>query len=200
MIGDMTQATEGKAGAIGIFEGHLDVGSPKLAGTAKFDRATGLYTLTAAGVNMWDVRDEFQFVWTRVTGDFAIEAHVTFIGESAEKHRKAGCIARPDFSDNAPYADAALHAGDGLTSLQYRRSAGAISEQIVAPAKFSDRIRFERAGSRFQFVASRSGEPPVTTAIDDLDLGETLLVGLFLCSHNADTIETATFGDVKIER
>jgi hypothetical protein len=183
---------------LGIFEGHGDVGAPRLAGTANFDPATGLYTLTAAGVNMWDVRDEFQFVWTRVTGDFSIEADVTFIGTSAEKHRKAGCIARVDLTDHAPYADAALHAGDGLTSLQFRRVAGAITEQVVAPMTFANRIRFERTGSGFRFVAARSGHAPVTTQVDDLDLGATLYVGLFLCSHHADTIERATFGNVRI--
>jgi hypothetical protein len=196
----MTHVSEQNAERIGIFEGHGDVGSPKLPGTATYDPATGLYTLTAAGVNMWDVRDEFHFVWVRLAGDFSIDAHVTFLGESAEKHRKAGCLARPDLSDNAPYVDAALHAGDGLTSLQFRRSRGGISEQVVAATEFADRIHFEREGRRFRFVASRRGEPSVTTSIDDVVLPATLLVGLFLCSHNADTVETATFGDVRLER
>jgi hypothetical protein len=183
---------------IGIFDGHGDVGSPALGGSAAFDASTGLYTLSAAGVNMWDVRDEFHFVWTQIAGDFAIEAEVTFHGLSADKHRKAGCIARVSLDPDAPYADAAVHAGDGLTSLQYRRTAGALTEQVVAPTTFADRIRFERSGNRFRFLASRGGEAPVVTAIDNLDLGRTLFVGLFLCSHNGSTIERATFGGVRL--
>lgn len=193
----MTVTTSGQP--LGIFEGHGDVGAPRLPGKATFDPGTGLYTLTAAGVNMWDGRDEFQFVWTRVTGDFVIEAQVTFLGRSAGKHRKAGCIARTSFADDSPYADAALHAGDGLTSLQFRRAAGAVTEQRVLPTTGADRVRFERAGSRFRFIASRAGESPVEADVDRLDLGATLLVGLFLCSHDAGAVESAKFGGVRLD-
>ena len=35
--------------AVGQFEGHGDVGAPKLAGSAAYNAATQEYTLTAAG-------------------------------------------------------------------------------------------------------------------------------------------------------
>ena len=108
-------------------------------------------------------------------------------------------MARASLDDNAPYADAALHAGDGLTALQFRRTPGALTEHIVAPITFANRIRFERSGSRFRFLASRAGGSPVEMAVEGVALGETALVGLFLCSHHADTIDRAEFRGVRLE-
>jgi TolB protein len=46
---------------VGEFEGHGDVGSPRLAGSTAYNAVSQEYTLTAAGTNMWAARDEFQF-------------------------------------------------------------------------------------------------------------------------------------------
>ena len=47
-----------------------------------------------------------------------------FLGEGVDPHRKAGVIARTSLDADSPYADAAVH-GDGLISLQFRRTKGA---------------------------------------------------------------------------
>jgi hypothetical protein len=40
----------------------------------------------------------------------------------------------------------------------------------------------------------------VTTTLTDVTLEGDLYVGLFLCSHNVDIVERATFHDVRFER
>jgi Tol biopolymer transport system component len=40
----------------------------------------------------------------------------------------------------------------------------------------------------------------VTTALQGLELGEEVYVGLFVCSHDSDVVETAVFSDVRIVR
>jgi hypothetical protein len=184
--------------SVGIFDGASDVGGPAIGGSTRFDAATGTYTLTAAGVNMWSHRDEFQFAWVRLRGDFALEAHVTFVGRGVEPHRKAGCIVRPTFDDDAPYVDAALH-GDGLTALQYRLARGGLSEHVVSSVRGADTIRFERRGRHYRFFASRAGEPAVPCELAGPDLGDEVYAGLFLCSHNAAVVEQAIFDHVRIE-
>jgi hypothetical protein len=182
---------------LGIFDGHDDVGRPKIAGTASFDPVAQEYTLTAGGVNMWGERDEFHFVWTRLTGNFTVTARVEFVGVGFEPHRKAGVIVRPSLEDDAPYVDAALH-GDGLTALQYRRTRGGPSDHIVPAMRGANRIRFERRGDRYLFTAQAGEGPAVVSEHAGTVLGSTVYVGLFLCSHNAAVNETATFTDVKI--
>src|SRR3954451_5310651 len=61
-------------GPLGDFEAHGDVGSPKIAGYATYNGASQVYTLSAGGVNVWAKRDEFQFAYRRMKGDFIVQA------------------------------------------------------------------------------------------------------------------------------
>lgn len=184
---------------LGVFEGHGDIGSPKLKGAAFYNGATQEYTLSAGGLNMWAERDEFQFVWRKMTGDFILHTRVAFHGAGVDPHRKAGWIVRSSLDDNAPYVDGVIH-GDGLTSLQYRRTAGAITEQIESAIKGADVIQLERKGNTYTLSAARFGDTFTNTVLSDVVLGDDVYVGLFLCSHNVDAMERATFSNVRITR
>ncbi|HVR69943.1 MAG TPA: biopolymer transporter TolR [Vicinamibacteria bacterium] len=186
-------------GALGAFDGHGDVGAPKIAGSAVYNPLLQAYTLRAAGSNMWGARDEFHFAWKRMTGDFILQARVELLGKGVDPHRKLGLIVRGSLDADSPYADAVVH-GDGLTSLQYRRTKGAITEQIESAVKDADVLQLERKGTTYIFSAARYGEPFTVTRVADLALGDQVLAGLFLCSHNPDVVETAVFRDVRIVR
>ena len=69
---------------------------------------------------MWATRDEFQFVWRKMTGDFIVRTHAAFVGTGVDPHRKIGWIVRKSLDADSAYVDAAVH-GDGLTSLQFRK-------------------------------------------------------------------------------
>jgi len=92
--GDQRVGPEFTRAAIGVFDGRMDVGSPKIAGSATYNAVSQDYTLSAGGVNMWGPRDEFQFTWKRMTGDFILQARVEFLGTGVDPHRKAGWIVR----------------------------------------------------------------------------------------------------------
>jgi len=99
--------------AVGRFEGHADVGGPKLAGSAAYNAATQEYSMSAAGTNMWAQRDEFHFAWKKLTGDFILQARVALLGTGVDPHRKLGLIVRrftlteqgSKFVGNALYAE-----------------------------------------------------------------------------------------------
>jgi Tol biopolymer transport system component len=196
-------AREGRAqqgpSPLGDFEAHGDVGSPKIPGSATWNPVSGDYVLSAAGLNMWAKRDEFQFAWRRMKGDFILQARVEFVGVGKDNHRKMGFIVRQSLDDDAPYADVALH-GDGLTSLQYRRTKGAETEEVASSVKGPDVIELERKGSRYTMSVAHFGEPLTTTELPDLPLGDDVYVGLFLCSHDPEVTEHALFHDVRITR
>jgi hypothetical protein len=80
---------------LGQFDGHADIGAPKLAGSAKYDPASQEYTVTAGGTNMWFGRDQCHFLWKRMKGDFILRARAEFIGKGADAHRKLGWMVRP---------------------------------------------------------------------------------------------------------
>jgi TolB protein len=187
------------AAALGRFEGHGDVGSPKLAGAAAYNEVSQEYTLAAAGSNVWGARDELHFVWRRLKGDFILQARVELLGQGVDPHRKLGLMVRAGLEADAPYADAAVH-GDGLTSLQYRRTRGGATEEVPSPVKGADVIQLERKGSAFILSAARFGEPYTETRLASLPLGDEVHVGLFLCSHNPDVVERAVFRNVRVIR
>ncbi len=183
----------------GDFETHGDVGSPKLAGSASWNAESQEYVLTAAGANLWAKRDEFHYTWRRLSGDFILQARVEFVGQGVDPHRKAGLLVRSSLDDDSPYADAVTH-GDGLTSLQYRRTKGAVTEQVVSEAKGADFLQLERRGNVFTMSVARFGELLTVSRLEELPLGDEVYVGLFLCSHNVDVVEKAIFKDVRVIR
>ncbi len=60
-------------------------------------------------------------------------------------------------------------------------------------------IQFERRGRKFIMSVARSGEPFTHTELADLDLGDEVQVGLFLCAHHPTAVATASFDNVRID-
>ncbi len=182
------------------FEGIADIGSVSTPGVMEYDAATDTYTISAAGLNLWAKTDAASIVWMKVKGDFAITGDIDFVGEGVNPHRKLGFMIREDLTDNCAYADIAVH-GDGLTSLQYRKARGEDtfetgSEQGKAPTT----IYLARHGNA---ITARSGKgtlPDYDEAAVDLNLPEECYVGLFLCSHEEDVVETGHFRNVTFKQ
>ena len=191
------QQAPARGGRLGEFDGHGDVGSPKLAGSAAYNPVSQDYSMSAAGVNMWAQRDEFHFAWKRLSGDFMLQARVRFLGKGVEAHRKAGLVVRAGQDADAPYVDAVVH-GDGLTSLQFRRTKGGATEEKQAAIKGADVLQIERKGNTFIMSAAKFGDPYSVTEIAGIDLGADVLAGLALCSHNPEVVERAVFSNVRV--
>jgi TolB protein len=187
------------AEALGVFDDHGDVGSPRLSGSALYNGFSQEYALSAAGVNLWGPRDEFHFVWKRLAGNFVVQARVELLGTGVDPHRKLGVMVRSTLDADSPYADAVVH-GDGLTSLQFRRAKGAATEEIRSTLTGADVLQLERRGDRVTLRAARFGETFAASELDALALGDEVYVGLFLCSHNPDVVERAVFRDVRLAR
>jgi TolB protein len=183
--------------AVGYFEASADIGSPAIAGSTAYDVATQTYRMTGGGLNMWFARDEFQFVWRRMSGDFTVRTHLAFEGAGVDPHRKIGIIIRKGLSADAPYVDAVRH-GDGLTSLQRRETPGGATVTTRAEITHADVLELKREGRRYVMGAARFGELMVYTELFGPDLGDEVLVGLFICSHNAAVKEAAVFSNVRI--
>lgn len=198
LAGCLLLAVPALADPIGQFSEQGDIGNPEIAGATAYDVSTQQYRMTASGINLWGTSDQCQLAWNKLKGDFIVRARVAFVGMGVDPHRKLGWMARSSTNKDAAYVDACLH-GDGLTSLQFRRAAGAVTEQVVLPIRGGDVIQFERRGNTYIFSSARYGETFVS-AQQELELGEELDVGLFLCAHNPKVKEEAIFKDVRIIR
>ena len=99
----------------------------------------------APGTNIWNTHDEFHFVWKKMTGDFLLRTNTAFIGKGVEEHRKIGWMIRTSLDSNSAHISAVVH-GAGLTSLQYRRTTGAATEEKKFDITAADVIQLERKG------------------------------------------------------
>jgi len=184
---------------LGIFEENGDIGIVKYAGSVDFDPYRSTYTISGCGTNMWLNNDELHYVWKKMSGDVSIAADIEWIGKGVDPHRKACLIIRQSLDPRSAYADAVVH-GDGLTSIQYREVAGDITREVQSNISAPKRVRIEKEGDYLSMsVAFGDGGLQSSGGTFKLPFTEPFYIGLGICSHNKDTIETAIFSNVLIE-
>lgn len=200
---------------IGIFEGQSDIGSAVVPGSASYDAATGQYTVNSAGYNVWYTRDEFRFLWKKLSGDVSLAADISFPDPKGYGDRKAVLIIRQDLEDDSKEVLVALH-GLGMIQLAQRpekdvrvkdtefrvggrgRPGGASPDSLVGV--MAKRIGLEKRGDSFALFVSLEGEPmhqfgpPI-----ELHLDGPFYVGIGFCSHLPDTADTAVLSNVVLE-
>lgn len=182
---------------------HIDIGNPKLKGTTTFNENDQSYTLKGAGYNIWNNRDEFQYAYTMLKGDFMLTANVKLSGVGKEQHRKIGWMVRASQQVDAAHISAVMH-GDGSTELQWRPMRGAwmlSQHEIKGVKKNVQIIQLERLGKTFIMRIANPGEPLQEIArTEAVEIPDSAMAGLFICSHNADETEEATAWNVRIEK
>src|SRR5438045_4959207 len=182
---------------IGVFDGNDDVGSVLHKGSANYDAALLRYQLKGSGGNIWFTHDEFQFAWKKMKGDFILQARGALLGPGTEPHRKFGWMIRTSLDSTSAMVCAALH-GNGLASLQYRKRTKTNVEQDTFSITAPDVIELERRGKQFIMSLAHFGETYTTQQVSEVDLGDEVYVGLFVCAHNKDLTEIASFDNVRI--
>jgi len=191
------QESEGQKGA-GIFERSSDIGGVKLIGSMIYDASMQTYTLSGGGMNVWGSFDQHFFAWNKVKGNFSLTTKVAFEGKGVNAHRKVGIMVRDALTGNSRCVHIDYH-GDGRTSLQYRSEEGEETGEIVAPEN-GNFITLERVGNKFIMRSATGVKPTEITAEVEMDLPATVYVGLFICSHEADVLETGYFTDVEFKK
>jgi hypothetical protein len=200
---------------VGIFDGQSDIGGALVPGSAGYDAATKQYTINSAGYNIWYTRDEFRFLWKKMSGDVSLAADVRFPDAAGFGDRKAVLVIRQDLGDDSREAMVALH-GAGMihlaqrrekdvrmTDMEYRiggrgRPGGATPDSLVTVA--ATRIGIEKRGDLFALFVSLEGEPmhqfgpPI-----DLHIDGPFYVGIGFCSHLPDKVDTAVLSNVVLE-
>ena len=189
---------------LGLFEHHQDIGNPKISGSASYDKVTHTYTLTGSGYNIWFNRDEFQFLYKKIKGDFIATANFEFLGDKGNNHRKIGWMIRESTNESSIHESAVEH-GDGLTVLQWRSIQGENMKdpegEIFYPDRGFEVIQLQRIGKRIIMRIGHIGEPLKTVGSHMMNnLSDEALLGLFICSHDPAVIEKARIWDMHIEQ
>jgi hypothetical protein len=200
---------------IGIFEGQSDIGSALVPGTASYDPATKRYTINSAGYNVWYTRDEFRYLWKKMSGDVSLAADIMYPDPAGYGDRKAVLVIRQDLEDDSKEAIVALH-GAGMIHLAQRSEkdvrvkdlefriggrglpGGASPDSLVTVV--AKRIGIEKRGDSFALFVSLDGEPmsqfgpPI-----HLHLDGAFYAGIGFCSHLPDKSDTAVLSNVVLQ-
>ncbi len=196
---------------IGIFDGQADVGSALVPGTATY--VAGTYTITSAGYNLWYTRDEFRYLWKRMSGDVSLAADIVFPNPNGYGDRKAVLVIRQSLDDDAKEVVAGLH-GEGMIQLAERPAQGQrvrdmeyrIGSRGALPGGATPdslvilqarRIGLQKKGDEFTLWVSERGEPMhQLSAPMRLHLNGPFYVGIGFVSHLPTTRDTATLSNV----
>lgn len=186
-----------------------------LPGSAVYDPSKKQYTINSAGYNVWYTRDEFRYLWKKMSGDVSLAADIAFPDPNGYGDRKVVLVIRQDLDDDSKEAIAALH-GLGMIQLaqrpekdarvkdtEYRiggrgRPGGASPDSLVSVA--ARRIGIEKHGDAIALFISLEGEPmhqfgpPI-----NLHMDEPFYVGIGFCSHLPDKSDTAVLSSVVLE-
>lgn len=188
----------------GIFQTVADIGNPKNAGATSYNPSDQSYSMKGSGYNVWFNRDEFQYAYNKIKGDFILTANLELKGDGTNAHRKIGWMVRHSAEPESAHASAVIH-GDGLISLQWRELRGAFmrdpEDQIVFPKKKATVIQLERAGKKLIMRVGNWGEPLQFVGAHEMsNMPEEVLAGLFICSHDAEVTEEARMWNVRIDK
>jgi hypothetical protein len=205
---DFHRATRTDNTPLGIFRGQSDVGAALVPGSSSFNKSSGQYTIVSAGYNVWYQRDEFRFLWTKMSGDVSLAADIDFPDTAGYGDRKAFVIIRQSLDDDSKEVVVALH-GAGLLHLAWRREKGQMMmETRVNNRKGlpdlvtgqASRIGIEKSGDNFALFVSTKGEP-MHQAGDSIKLhfDQPFYVGIGFCSHLPAKTDTAILSNVVLE-
>ena len=202
--------------SVGIFEGQSDIGAALVQGSSGYNPVTKEYTIVSAGYNVWYVRDEFRYLWKKMSGDVSLAANVIYPDSLGFGDRKAVLVIRQSLDDDSREVIAALH-GAGMIHLAWRSEKGVrikdmeyrIGSRGGIPGgkspddlvtNHAERIGIEKRGNSFALFVSMDGEPmhqfgaPIQLYIE-----EPFYAGIGFCSHLPDKADTAVLSDVVLE-
>ena len=172
-----------------------DVGSPPLFGQATY--TSGTFSVSGAGVDIWDVNDQFRFVYQPLNGNGEIVARVASL-QSIDPWTKVGVMIREDLAGNAPNAVAEVTAANGPV-FQSRATRGGASTAILGfPGVAPQWVRLVRSGNSFSGYYSADGSTWTLMGTTTLTMASQVYVGLSITSHNASVTATATLTDVTV--
>ncbi len=190
---------------IGTFDGQSDVGAAVVPGSSAFNAAMKQYTIRSAGYNIWYSRDEFRYLWKKMSGDVSLAADATFPDPKGYNDRKAVLIIRQSLDDDSKEAMIGEH-GTGMIHLAQRPEQGGSMKDMQfrfggsLDGVLAKRIGIEKHGDSISIFVSLEGEPmhqfgpPIS-----LHLNGPFYVGVGFCSHLPATVDTAVLSDVLLE-
>jgi hypothetical protein len=170
-----------------------DIGSPRPGTVASI--GTRLHVETVS-TDIGDRSDRFQFVYKKVSGDFAVVARVGSLS-SSDPLARAGLMLRHSLAVDSAHASLFLTAGKGV-AFQRRTSTGAVQAATAGPtATTPGWLKLERRGSVVTALWSKDAKLWAVVGTEALTLPSTIYAGIAVTAHG-DTTAVAQIDSVGV--
>ncbi|NLH40720.1 MAG: hypothetical protein GX448_02680 [Planctomycetes bacterium] len=175
-------------------------------GGLSYDSATGTYSLTGAGADIWGNSDQFHYAYKMLNGDGTMVARVVTVGTGTSEWAKGGVMIRQTLAADSTHAfmpitgpSATTAAGGNGASFQRRLlTAGASSNNDSATRVNAPYwVKIERKGDAFSgFISADGVEWTQLGTAQTIAMGNPVYIGLAVTSHVAGALRTFTFDNV----
>ena len=172
---------------------NQDIGSPALAGAAS--AASGTFTVTGAGNDIWGTTDQFQFVSQPLQGDVEVIARVGSL-QYADPWSKAGVMIRETLTGGSRHAAMVATGTQGWSFPRRIETGGTSYGSPYLAGAAPGWVRLVREGNLFSGYTSPDGTTWTLVGTDTIAMASTVYVGLAVTSHNTSATATATFTNV----
>jgi len=180
-------------------------------GSVSLDEATGTYTITGDGADIWGSSDQFHYGYVQITGDATMVARVVDNGTGSNAWAKGGVMIRETLDADSKHMIAALTGGEGGgIAFQGRPVTGERSNSFHGDITASPPywVKLTREGNTITAYCSADGvdwtlftdtspDGAQTNPID-VEMADPVYIGLFVTSHAAGELRTYTFDNVDI--
>jgi hypothetical protein len=172
-----------------------DIGAVGLPGSARW--ASGTFTVTGSGADIWNTADAFHYVYQSWTGDGQIVARVV-TQQNTDAWAKAAVMIRQDSSAGSAHAMMIVTPGNG-TDFEWRAAAGGFTTHTFGPAATAPYwIAVVRTGGTLTGYVSPDGATWTRVDAEPVALTDPVYIGLAVTSHNNAVTSTATFDNVAV--
>ena len=166
-----------------------DVGSPTIAGSASYDN--GVFTVNGAGTDIYGTNDQFNYVYQPANGNGTLIARVTSQSNTSS-NAKAGVIFKQSTTAGSDYILIGVAPGGGI-KVQYSFSGSVSGGTYAFPNVW---LKLVRSANAFTAYVSADGINWTQLLSKKLTITTNATAGVFVCSHNATALGTATFDNV----
>ncbi len=191
--------------AVGIFDGHRDIGNVLAVGNATYDPTNQVYTVTGSGTDIWGSNDEFHFVYKQLSGDFQLEAKIGAENFGNSNWAKILLMARETLTPQAKHFAPRIQESNFQLSSQWRLETGANADSTPGTARINSirhdgRLRLQREGDRFEtFYFDIPENQWVFVDGQTTHMDDPIYIGLAVTSHDNGNYALGTFSEVKLE-
>ena len=160
------------------------LGSPALSGSTTY--SNGVFSVDAAGIDIWGTSDQFQFVYQPVNGDVEIVARVDSL-IAVDPFTAAGVMIRGSLQPGSLHGYSTLTGSNGVFFRRRVAADGGTTTSVqVAGVTGSTWVRLVRRGTVVTSSWSTDGTTWSGDWLPDAALGTTAYVGLAVCSDDVE--------------